>query len=128
MTDIYRPRPDIERAIALQRGFVDIPQAQVVKGLAIDTTITAAINPGACVLAISREQGDKYTAGHFQAGEIVRELTALARLSPDGVVAVYHRPAEGNINLLYESGLHLNPQQAKRVFKKFDRQDITCLS
>jgi len=103
---------------------VEIPQGEVVRNIRRGTLINAAINPGACVLGIIETgENDEFMAGHFFAGEIVKELKAMADIG-DGVV-VYQGPVEGEVVDLYSSGQRLTPREVKRRYRTRDLHNLT---
>jgi hypothetical protein len=109
---------------------LDIPQGEVLRDISGGTMISAGINPNCCVLGIvpqEEELARRFTAGHFQAGEIVRELSELAKIG-GGFAVVYQKTVEGTIGDLYTKGQKLTPAQIKVMFRTRDLHHLTNLT
>jgi len=127
MKDIYRLGQQIaetEQLIASQG--LEIPQGEVVRNISGGTVISADIHPNSCILGIIT-QGEAFIAGHFQAGEIVRELSELAKIG-GGFASVYQKSVEGIIEDLYAKGRRLTPAQIKVMFRTRDLHHLSNLT
>lgn len=129
MTDKY-----IDRQLNMKEKFqieneraqaLEIPQGEAIRQIPKGTIILSSMSPGSCVLGIALTENG-FTATHAQQGEIVRELTALAKLGDK--VTVYQGLIEGEIGALHANGTQLNPTQVKIAFKNRDRRHLTGLT
>ncbi len=109
---------------------LDIPQGEVIRNIQRGTLVKAVINPGACVLGIiqqTNEETSNFTAGHFTAGEIVRELQALAKMG-DGSVSIFQGTIEGEIVELYSNGQRLTPKGIRAKYRARDIHHLTNMT
>jgi hypothetical protein len=88
--------------------------------LSFDDIVEAKnINFGACVVGIAKNRSGKFSIGHFQPGEIITELKALADQNEYYKVCVYQSDIVGKIGELYVKGHKINKKKINSLF--YDR-------